>query len=109
MAIFGGALEAYQIVALFFFMGFSFGIADIFLTIPVNLCPTEISGLAIGSLNVFNFLGGGFFQFFMGFVLDSTNQLGSELLSYQIIFGIAAVCILISLLSALKLDEGVCG
>ncbi len=109
MAIFGGALEAYQIVVLFLFMGFSFGVADIFLTIPVNLCPTEISGLAIGSLNVFNFLGGGFFQFVMGFILDSTKQFGSALLSYQIIFVVAAVCILISLLSALKLNENICG
>ncbi len=109
MAIFGGSLLEYQIIALFFFMGFSFGVADIFLTIPVNLCPTEISGLAIGSLNVFNFLGGGIFQFLTGLILDSTRQLGSAVFSYQIVFGVAAVCVVASLFSALKLNENVCG
>ncbi len=109
MAVFGGVLESYQIVALFFFMGFAFGIADIFLTIPINLCPVEISGLAIGSVNIFNFVGGGFFQFFFGFMLDSTSQFGNVLFSYQLIFGIAAVCVTVALISALRLDEKVCG
>jgi predicted MFS family arabinose efflux permease len=109
MTLFGGSLNNGEIVALFFFLGFSFGIADIFLTIPVNLCPIEISGLAIAGLNIFNFVGGGFFQYFMGFVLDSTNQFKNILLSYQIIFGIATICILIALSSALRLDESKCG
>jgi len=108
MAIFGGSLASFQIVALFFFLGFSFGVTDVFLTIPVNLCPAEISGLAIGSLNVFNFAGGGFFQFFMGFVLDSTRNPGNVFFSYQIIFVVAVVCVLFSLVSAIRLDEGVC-
>jgi predicted MFS family arabinose efflux permease len=109
MTMFGGSLSECQIVALFLFLGLSFGVADIFLTIPVNLCPAEISGLAIGSLNIFNFAGGGFFQFFMGLMLDSTKQFGSPLLSYQVIFGIGTLCIMISLISALSLDERVCG
>lgn len=108
MAIFGGSLASYQIVALFFFLGFSFGVTDIFLTIPVNLCPAEISGLAIGGLNMFNFVGGGFFQFFMGFLLDSTRQVGNVFFSYQIIFAVAVVCVLVSLISATRLDEGIC-
>jgi predicted MFS family arabinose efflux permease len=109
MTLFGGSLSEYQIVALFLFLGLSFGVADIFLTIPVNLCSVEISGLAIGSLNIFNFAGGGFFQFFMGVLLDSTKQLSGPLLSYQLIFGIGVLCIMISLISALRLDERVCG
>jgi MFS family permease len=109
MTFFGGSLNGYAIVALFFFLGFSFGIADIFLTIPVNLCPIEISGLAIAGLNIFNFVGGGFFQYFMGFTLDSTRQFNSALISYQIIFAIATLCIFGALISALRLDENKCG
>jgi len=109
MTFFGGSLVDYQIVALFFFMGFSFGIANIFLTIPVNLCPIEISGLAIGGLNIFNFVGGGFFQYFVGFMLDSTRQFNNVLFSYQIIFGIATFCVLVAFISAMRLDERVCG
>jgi MFS family permease len=108
MAVFGGSLTSYQIVALFFFLGFSFGVTNIFLTIPVNLCPAEISGLAIGGLNIFNFVGGGFFQLFMGFMIDSTRQVGNAFFSYQIIFIVAVVCVLVSFISAARLDEGVC-
>jgi predicted MFS family arabinose efflux permease len=109
MAFLGGSLSSSAIVVLFFFLGFSFGVADIFLTIPVNLCPIEISGLAIAGLNIFNFVGGGFFQYFIGFALDSTTQLNNVLLSYQIIFVVAALCIFFALISALRLDENKCG
>jgi len=108
MAVFGGSLEAYQIVALFFFLGFSFGVVDIFLTIPVNLCPAEISGLAIGGLNIFNFVGGGFFQFFMGFILETVRNAGNAFFAYQFIFALAVVCLSVSLISAARLDESKC-
>ena len=109
MTIFGGVLNDYEIVAMLFFLGFAFGITNIFLTIPVNLCPIEISGLGIAGLNIFNFVGGGFFQYFMGFILDSTGQFNNTLLSYQVIFGIATFCIIIALTSAFRLDENKCG
>ena len=109
MAVFGGSLNSFEVLALFFFLGVSFGVTDIFLTIPINLCPIEISGLAIAGLNVFNFVGGGFFQYFMGFILDSTSQVNNVLLSYQIIFYVAALCIFTALISALRLDENKCG
>jgi len=108
MTIFGNSLSSYQIVALLFFLGFAFGVTNIFLTIPVNLCPTEISGLAIGGLNIFNFIGGGVFQFLMGFIIDSTRQAGTLFFSYQIIFATAVICVLLSLISAVRLDEIVC-
>lgn len=109
MAFLGGSLADYQILALFTFIGGSYGVAAIFLTIPANLCAPEIRGLAIGSLNVFNFVGGGFFQFFMGYLLDSTRQLGNAFFSWQIIFGVSAACVLFALLSAWRLNEKVCG
>ncbi len=109
MAVFGGSLVNYQIVALFLFLGLAFGVADVFLTIPINLCPAEISGLAIGGLNVFNFAGGGFFQFFMGFILDSTRQAGNTFFAYQVMFLAAVFCVLIALVSAVRLNARVCG
>jgi hypothetical protein len=75
----------------------------------VNLCSAEISGLAIGSLNVFNFVGGGFFQYFMGYLLDSTRQVGNLFFSWQIIFGVSAFCVLLALVSAWHLNEKVSG
>ncbi len=109
MTVFGGVLADYQIVSLFFFLGFAFGVTDIFLTIPVNLCPAEISGLGIGGLNIFNFVGGGFFQFFMGFILDSTRLAGNDFFAYQVMFIAAVVCVLVSLASAVRLNERICG
>ena len=105
MAVFGGVLDSYQLIALLFFLGFSFGITDIFLTIPVTLFPLEISGSAIAGLNIFNFIGGGFFQYFMGFIIDSTNQTGNVFFSYQIIFLICAFGALLSLAGAMLFRE----
>ncbi|MCJ7762621.1 MFS transporter, partial [Candidatus Bathyarchaeota archaeon] len=105
MAAFGGVLDSYQLVALLFFLGFSFGITDIFLTIPVTLFPLEISGSAIAGLNIFNFIGGGFFQYLMGFIIDSTNQTGNVFFSYQIIFLICAFGALLSFVGALLFRE----
>lgn len=100
MAIFGGALNNYQIITLLTFLGISMGMTCIFLTIPVTLFPLEISGSAIAGLNIFNFIGGGVFQFLMGFIIDSTNQASSEFFGYQIIFVISALGALFSLACA---------
>ena len=105
MAIFGGALSSSQLLALLIFLGFSYGITCIFLTIPATLFPLEISGSAIASLNIFNFIGGGFFQYFMGFIIDQTHQTGNEFFSYQIIFIICTLGVLVSLICALLFKE----
>lgn len=105
MAIFGGVLNSYQLIALLVFLGFSYGITCIFLTIPVTLFPLEISGSAIAGLNIFNFIGGGFFQYFMGFIIDSTSQTGNVFFSYQIIFLVGALGALLSLAGAILFKE----
>jgi len=105
MAIFGGVLNSNQLITLLVFLGVSYGITCIFLTIPVTLFPLEISGSAIASLNIFNFIGGGFFQYLMGFIIDSTHQTGNKFFSYQIIFLISALGVLFSLASALLFKE----
>ena len=105
MTIFGGVLSSYQLITLLVFLGVSYGITCIFLTIPATLFPLEISGSAIASLNIFNFIGGGFFQYLMGVIIDSTHQPGNEFLSYQIIFLISALGVFVSLVSALLFKE----
>jgi predicted MFS family arabinose efflux permease len=106
MTVFGGVLNSYQLVGLLVFLGFSYGITCIFLTIPVTLFPLEISGSAIAALNIFNFVGGGVFQYFMGFIIDSTHhQPGNEFFSYQIIFLICTLGVLFSLAGALLFKE----
>jgi MFS family permease len=105
MAIFGEALDSYQLITLLIFLGVSYGVTCIYLTIPATLFPLEISGSAIASLNIFNFLGGGFFQFLMGFIIDSTSQAGNEFFPYQIIFLIATAGVLFSLACAVFFKE----
>jgi predicted MFS family arabinose efflux permease len=105
MSIFGGVLNSSQLLGLLIFLGFSYGITCIFLTIPATLFPLEISGSAIASLNIFNFIGGGFFQFLMGFIIDQTHQTGNEFFSYQIIFIICTLGVLVSLVGALLFKE----
>jgi len=105
MTFFGGALDSNQLIALLVFLGFSYGVTCIFLTIPVTLFPLEISGSAIAGLNIFNFIGGGFFQFFMGFIIDSTNQAGNEFFPYQIIFLASTLGTLLSLACAIFFKE----
>jgi sugar phosphate permease len=75
------------------------------MTIPVNLFPKEISGSAIAGLNIFGFIGGGFLQFFMGFILDSTYGGTHAFPSYQLIFVMGAVGVLVSLVFAVLFKE----
>jgi predicted MFS family arabinose efflux permease len=105
MAIYGGTLSSYQLIALLIFLGFSYGITCIFLTMPATLFPMEISGSAIAGLNIFNFIGGGFFQYFMGFIIDSTNQPSNAFFSYQIVFVVCALGALLSLAAAIMFKE----
>jgi len=105
MSIFGAVLDNYQLLALLAFLGISYGITCIFLTIPATMFPLEIAGSAIASLNIFNFIGGGFFQYLMGFIIDSTNQAGNEFFSYQIIFSVCTLGVLFSLVGAILFKE----
>lgn len=105
MAMFGSLLDAYQLVASFLFLGFAFSFVNINMTIPVSLFPKEISGSAIAGYNIFGFVGAGFFQYFMGFILDSTYAGTHIFPSYQLIFVICAVGVLISIVFAIFFKE----
>ena len=105
MSIFGAALDSYQLLVLLAFLGVSYGFTCIFLTIPATMFPLEIAGSAIASLNIFNFIGGGFFQYLMGLLIDSTHQAGNEFFSYQIIFVVCTLGVLFSLVGAILFKE----
>jgi predicted MFS family arabinose efflux permease len=105
MSIFGGILDSYQLLALLTFLGISYGFTCIFLTIPATMFPLEIAGSAIASLNIFNFIGGGFFQYLMGFIIDSTQQTGNLFFSYQIIFIVCTFGVLFSLIGTILFKE----
>lgn len=105
MSLFGGTLDSYQLLALLTFLGICYGITCIFLTIPATMFPLEIAGSAIASLNIFNFIGGGFFQYLMGYIIDSTHQAGNEFFSYQIIFIVCTLGVVFSLVGAISFKE----
>jgi MFS family permease len=105
MTLFGGLLIDYQIIGVFFYLGFGYAFVSIYMTLPVKLCPEEISGSAIAGLNIFGFIGGGFFQYFMGLILDSTYGGTRAFPSYQLIFIMCAILVLIAFISALFFHE----
>jgi predicted MFS family arabinose efflux permease len=105
MAIFGGSLDSIQLIGLLFYLGFAFGFVAIYMTLPVKLFPKEISGSAIAGLNIFGFIGGGFFQYFMGFILESTYGGTQTFPSYQLIFVMCTVGVLVSLAFAALFKE----
>jgi predicted MFS family arabinose efflux permease len=105
MALLGGLLIDYQIIGVFFYLGFGYGFVSIYMTLPVKLFPEEVSGSAIAGLNIFGFIGGGFFQYFMGFILDSTYGGTHAFPSYQLIFIMCAIVVLITFLFALFFKE----
>ena len=59
----------------------------------------------MASFNQFYFVGGGFFQFFMGYVLDATFFGTMTFASYQLIFVISAVSLLLSIFLAIIARE----
>jgi MFS family permease len=105
MAMFGGVLNDILLLILLIFLGFSYGFTSIYLTIPATLYPLEISGSAIASLNIFNFVGGGFFQYLMGFIIDQTHQTGNEFFSFQAIFIVCIIGVVFSFVSAIFFKE----
>jgi hypothetical protein len=59
----------------------------------------------MASFNTFAFLGAGFFQYFMGFLLDNLYGGARSFLSYQFIFILATICIVVALIPAIMSKE----
>ncbi|MEM3531995.1 MAG: MFS transporter [Candidatus Methanomethyliaceae archaeon] len=105
VSFFGNSLGSYALMATLFLLGTSFAFCNIYMTISKELFGSEISGTSMASFNTFAFLGAGFFQYFMGFLLDSLYGGARSFPSYQFIFFLATVCIVVAMIPAIMSKE----
>jgi predicted MFS family arabinose efflux permease len=98
LTIFGATLTPLTLSSLLLLMGFATGFTYVLMVMSKELFPAEISGTAMASLNQFYFIGGGFFQFFMGYVLDAIFGGATTFASFQLIFVISAVSLFVSII-----------
>ncbi|MDH5811839.1 MAG: MFS transporter [Candidatus Methanomethylicaceae archaeon] len=105
VSFFGDSLGSYALMATLFLLGTSFAFCNIYMTISKELFGSEISGTSMASFNTFAFLGAGFFQYFMGFLLDSLYGGARSFPSYQFIFSLATVCIVVAMIPAIMSKE----
>ncbi len=101
LVLVGNQLGSASMVLTMFLLGFAFGFANIYMTIAKELFETNITGMALACLNTSNFIGAGFFQYFMGFLLDATFGGARAFPAYQLIFIMSVACILFTLLFTL--------
>jgi hypothetical protein len=101
----GGSLSTFQLIGMFLLMGFATGFIYVFMSMSKELFPAKISGIGIASFNQFNFIGGGFYEFFMGFVLDITYGGAMGFPAYQLVFIISAVSLGIAMILTLIAKE----
>ncbi len=97
LVLFGAILTPIALSLLLFLIGFATGFTYVLMVMSKEMFTRDISGTAMASLNQFYFIGGGFFQLFMGFVLDAAFGGTMTFASYQLIFAISAVSLLISI------------
>lgn len=98
LALVGDRLGLASLIPTMFLLGFSFGFSNIYMTLAKELFETNITGMALACFNTSNFMGAGFFQYFMGFLLDATFGGIRIFPAYQLIFAMSVACILISIL-----------
>ncbi len=97
LVVFGGVLTPITLSLLLFLIGFATGLTYVLMAMSKELFTTEISGTAMASFNQFYFIGGGFFQFFMGYVIDTAFGGTITFVSFQLIFVIITFCLLVSI------------
>ena len=105
VSLFGNSLESYALMVMLFLLGTSFAFCNIYMTISKELFGSEISGTSMASFNTFAFLGAGFFQYFMGFLLDNLYGGARNFFSYQFIFILATICIIIAMVPVIVSKE----
>ena len=100
----GGSLSTISLIAMFLLI-FATGFIYVFMSMSKELFPEKISGVGIASFNQFNFIGGGFYEFFMGFMLDITYGGAMGFAAYQLVFIISAVSLGIAMILTLIAKE----
>lgn len=101
----GQSLGTYGMMGAFFLLGTSFAFCNIYMTISKELFGSEISGTSMASFNTFAFIGAGFFQYFMGFLLDNLYGGARVFSSYQVIFILATVCVIVAMIPVIMSRE----
>jgi len=97
LATVGGSMSPCLIASSFFLLGFGFGFANIYMTISKEMFGSRISGTSMAAINLFNFMGAGFFQYFMGFMLDTFESGARTFPAYQAIFLMCVAFMAVSL------------
>ncbi|MEJ5292466.1 MAG: MFS transporter [Candidatus Methanosuratincola sp.] len=105
LALLGGSMGPCLIASSFFLLGFGFGFANIYMTISKEMFGTRISGTAMAAINLFNFMGAGFFQYFMGFLLDTFEAGARTFPAYQAIFFMCVAFMAVSLVLGVASKE----
>ena len=105
MSASGASLTTFELDSMFFLLGSGFGFTNIYMTISKELFDLTICGTSMASINTFAFLGAGFFQYFMGFILNSTYGGARIFPAYQVIFLLGVVLVSLVLLVALVNKE----
>jgi MFS family permease len=105
LALFGNQLGPASLVLSMLLLGIGFAFVNIYMTISKELFETNICGTALACFNTSQAIGGGFFQSFMGIMLDSTYGGTRIFPAYQIIFIIAVACMLVTIFLTLISKE----
>jgi hypothetical protein len=105
MALLGGSLNPATIALAFLTLGIGFAFTNIYMTVAKEFFNPRICGTSMACYNVFAFIGAGFFQYFMGFLLNTTYGGSRVFEAYQIIFLLGVVLIIISLIVSLTSGE----
>jgi predicted MFS family arabinose efflux permease len=105
MALLGKNLPPTTIALTFLLLGIGFAFTNIYMTVAKEFFNPRVYGTSMACYNVFAFIGAGFFQYFMGFLLDTTYGGSRVFEAYQLIFLLGVVLIIISLVASLTSRE----
>jgi predicted MFS family arabinose efflux permease len=105
MAVMGNNLTPVAIPVVFLLLGIGFAFTNIYMTVAKEFFNLRVCGTSMACYNVFAFIGAGFFQYFMGVVLNYTYGGSRVFEAYQLIFILGVVLISISLIVSLTARE----
>jgi len=105
LVLFGAVLTPLSLSFLLLMIGFATGFTYVLMVMSKELFSTDISGTAMASFNQFYFIGGGFFQFLMGYIIDVTFGGTTTFASYQLIFVISAISLFVAIFLAVFSKE----
>ena len=100
LVFFSGSLGVGSLKVLFFWYGLSGGTFVVCFACVKEIYERRFAGTAVGSLNIFLFTGGAFYQYIMGIVINLTSS-GSDVVFshvYSIAFSVPMIGLLIGII-----------